>query len=119
MNHFVKKIYIPIYQKHLTIVLSEDVDKCNKLGYNGSDYIQSNWAHVLTDCYPIVLVLNFWDKTDKITHGLIAHECTHVTDEIFKLIKQEREYHSEPYCYLLQYIIDEVYKFMNDKKIIV
>jgi hypothetical protein len=109
-----KRITIPVYGFRLRIIFSNDVAKLNKHNLNGGE--DNVFAHVLDNTLPIVLVLNFWDKT-KMNHGVIAHECVHIAHEVFRNIGQSLTYHNEPYAYLIEWLTNQVYDFMKKKGI--
>lgn len=60
-----------------------------------------------------MIVINPYDET-KITHGVVTHEACHIADMVFQKrgIIHDLD-NDEPYCYLIEGLINEVYKFLD------
>jgi hypothetical protein len=109
-KHYEKRIVIPIYERKLILMFSEDTEKLRSL-----DLLKEHdeiFAHTVVQQEPLLLIINFWN-TQKISHGIIAHECMHITEGVFEIIGQPLTYHDEPRHYLLSWITNEVYKFID------
>ncbi len=105
---------IPIYFGKLIIVVSNDFNKTlKKLGLNYTeDYNEyGGLADHYDDKYLIVLPVDP-------NHGIIAHEALHVVNFILAESAHKPDYdNDEPICFLLDYIITEIYKFLEKNKI--
>lgn len=50
---------------------------------------------------------------EKITHGIVAHECKHAVNIAMIQIGQKLDVDNDEFeCYLLSYIVDKVYKHL-------
>ena len=116
----IKHHRIPIYKKFLTLIESSDVDKVNAYFEKiGCDWEREQiYAHMVVHNrkikgikYRCIYVVLNRKNIDKLTHGVIAHECTHVADEIFHRMGEERA--DECYAYLVEYLVDVVCEFLN------
>lgn len=118
-----KSIKVPLYVGRFDIVITDNVDDYEKV-YNkfGKDEVfghsietsckKSNYTH-------FVMVLNF-NSNYKITHGIIAHEALHITSFILDRVGQEFDPNNhECFTYLIQWVTNEVYKFIYKNNIIV
>ena len=132
MNFLVKKsVKIPIYPGILEICIGESAEELNRLycygdGTNCFEEDKEVYAHAivarhrsdkkLNKRYVIVLNPNY--KSDKITPGIIAHEALHITTfllhDVGVVFDPDNE---EPYAYFLGWVVDEVYKFLEEKEI--
>ena len=119
-----KEIEIPLYKGKLIIVASNSLkmvkEEFPKFSEDNEDE-RPLYAHSLLTPYGIfeayVLILNFDSKLSKITHGVIAHESFHIGN----FIGSDRGFISygneEPLAYLIEWITNEVYLFMEEKRI--
>lgn len=117
LYHHRKIIKVPIYNDKVAIVFSNDKDTVQK-------YIKPDLGELyaytvfgnLGEHKCTFLILNFDYDFCKITHGVIAHECLHVVSEILSSsgVKFDPD-NEEPFTYLLEYITNEVYKYMSKK----
>ncbi len=113
--HF-KQVQIRIYKGRLLIALTNDIEKLNRK--IGIDYDEDIFAFATTVKYKgeraNLIALNFDDGFAPITHGVIAHEATHVANFIFEYIGVVPSFdNDEPLAYLTQWVVDEIYKVMN------
>ena len=116
----IKHYRIPIYKKFLTLIGSSDVNEVNAYFEKiGCDWEREQiYAHMVVHHrrikgikYRCLYVVLNRKNTDRLTHGVIAHECTHVADEIFHRIGEERA--DECYAYLVEYLVNTVCSFLN------
>lgn len=63
----------------------------------------------------------FFNKNRNIDHGVISHECFHLVNRICENlgIVYDITENQEAVAYLLQYLVNEVYVFFKENKIIV
>ena len=110
-----KIIEIPIYKGTFIIVFSNSKNKVNELTGISSNNI---YAHAVDGTYKnkqaFFIILNFDNKYDKITHGVINHEIIHICHFIFEKRDIILSYdNDEPITYLAEYLTNEVYKYIN------
>jgi hypothetical protein len=115
----IKDIEIPIYRGRLVIIITNSVNKLQKYL---PDFKQSKvYAHAWMDNYKgkagHFMVLNFDNKNNGITHGCVTHEAIHLANFLadFRGFKPDFN-NDEPICYLAEWIVDQTYKFINEKK---
>jgi hypothetical protein len=61
-----------------------------------------------------VIVLNFWEPTANITHGIIAHEAIHAVNYIAEYAGMQHDIvNDEPFAYLTEWVVDQVYKSVD------
>lgn len=107
---------MPLYPYTFQIVITNDNDKLDKIltGFDDVYATSCDWKHKGKRCFSIVL--NFNNKKTKLTHGVIAHESVHIANYTFDSIGAKQDFNNdEPYAYLVGWVTDEVYKFMNKK----
>lgn len=107
-------IPIPIYVGVFVIVLSNSHKKVKKL----IPQFKNKW--VFGHSYygnhqgkrAFFMILNFDRKSDKITHGAITHESTHISHMIAQIVGITPDFENdEPIAYLSGWITDRVYEF--------
>ena len=113
--HKIEKSF-PIYRGRFVIILSNDRDKLvNMLPDVDFDYL---YAHsVLTSWKGMegyIVILNMDSQYRKIHMGTIAHEAVHIANMLF----EQRgitlsAVNDEPFAYLVEWIVDEIHKFIN------
>lgn len=116
-----KRILIPIYEHYLILGASDSVADLNeftkKNEKDNTDFDYSNFGAAFFSGafghYFIVL------RTDvELTPGVIAHECKHVINGLFKTIGMNLCVdNDEAECYLLTWIVDKVWDFYTKQKI--
>lgn len=122
---FYKKVIpIPIYRGRFIIILTDDKEELRKKTGFG-DYTLGSFEeyifahHVFSDYngwqgYHVVLNPNYEYKD--ISPGVVAHECLHFVLELFKERGIEPDVDNpEPATYLLEWAVEEVHKFMDQK----
>lgn len=111
-----KDIDIPLYKGVFVPVITNDRKKLSKL-LPDFDF-ELLFAHALFENRKeregYYLVLNFNNQDGKITHGVIAHEAIHIVD----MLSANRGFlevgADEPRGYLMEWLTNEVYKFINE-----
>lgn len=116
----VKKLYLELYKIRFILIESNDSKEVEEK-YNlelGEDL----YAHTALrsikekelDWSCIYLVFNTKHTHAKITPGCVAHESIHAANYIFSIIGAEVDiYNDETYCYLVEWIVNQVDKFLN------
>lgn len=114
----IKEKWIPIYRGKLVIILSNSTQKVKKLIpelLGSSVYahtINQNWHGV--DGY--IIVLNFDNQARHIFPGTITHEAIHCAHFLARGRDIIADFENdEPIAYLVEWITDEVYKFVYKK----
>lgn len=107
-----KKLKLPIYDQFtITIIIADDITQEivnmtkqeTDVEFNGVFCYKKNGVDV---------ILGF--EKNKITQGLIAHECLHAVCYIMDYIRMPlSEESEEAYTYLLGYLVDEVNKLIK------
>lgn len=111
MNPICTNITVPIFNTNFTVVKYTDKNQL-------SDFIG---ARDVTKFDAFVTYINddihvFFDTTNVISQGVIAHESKHIVNFIFKeidyLIDMDND---EVECYLLGWVVNEINKFLNER----
>ena len=101
------KIKVPLYEIDFNLKVydsSKEVKK-SSIEYPYKDRI----GCVYTKKEQLNIVLN---KYHKLTVGEIAHEVKHLVNEILIYINAQLDLNNDEFeCYLLQWVMDEVYNF--------
>jgi len=115
-----KKVQIPIYRGNLVIIFSDDASKIKSHidDFDGEDV----YGHAIYTMYKnsesFVLILNFHNKSCKMKHGVITHEAVHISSFIAESRGFQPDFNNdEPVAYLAEFVTNEVYKFMKQKKL--
>lgn len=119
-----KEIIVPLYQQKVLFVIAQEVFYVNKklgINFNSNDevfastYYNFNYKETNTS----LILLNFNNDTASITHGIIAHECCHLVEAIFERVGAKHNIDNpESFTYLLEYLVDELYKFLKEQKML-
>ena len=113
----IKAVNIPIYRGKLIIVLTNSNKKLQKyLPYFEDDI----YAHTYLDNYRsrdgYYCILNFNNDYRKMYHGVIAHEAVHVSSFLLENRGVKLDFNNdEPAAYLVEWITDQIYSFINKK----
>ncbi len=107
------KVKIPIYYGHLHVIIADDFTKHGNYKKSINEYPAfSNIVDKKNWHYGIFIKPNRIDD-----HSLIAHEALHIVGYIFNSIKCKMDIdNDEPQCYLLGWVVDEVYKAIDKFK---
>jgi hypothetical protein len=119
---YVKELEVPLYGTQFIIVLSNDSKEVSKKLPQMEDEglfahaIHTNWKGLRG----FVMILNFDWKYAKITNGTISHEALHIANMISDAMGVQPDFNNdEPLAYLTEWIVNEVYRFINDNKMVV
>ena len=110
---------IPIYEGKLVIVLTNSIIKIQKYlpDFKRSDIYAHAWYDNYKGKAGYYMIFNFDNKGGKITHGTISHEAMHLTHYIADIRGFKPDFNNdEPLCYIIGWITDQAYKFINKKK---
>ena len=115
----IKAINVPLYRGKLVIIITDSTKQVKKcIPYFDDNYL---YAHSYWTKYKksqgYYIILNFKNTYRKIHHGTIAHEAVHTSHFIMKdrgLI--EGFDNDEAEAYLVEWITDQVYKFIKKTK---
>lgn len=116
-------VKVPLYVGYLDIIIGDDKKEYNKI-YKGKFGKHNVFAHAIStdskldDYRHYVVVLNPNCETTNITYGIIAHEALHITG--FIMNKVGLLYHpdnDEAFTYMLEWVVDEIHKFLKENKI--
>lgn len=120
-KYFYKKVLpIPIYKGKLVIIFSNNLKKISETVPRFKE--EELYAHALYRNWKgtegFIIVLNFHNPSRKITHGVIAHEALHVVNFLAQSRGIEADFtNDEPLTYLLEWTVDEIYKYMKQKRL--
>lgn len=109
-----KKINIPIYPGRFQIILTTDPDILEE-GNSGLEKTS-------TDDDGILLITVYYNlEAQLFSNGVISHECLHATIDLFNFIhlqiSTDEDNYNEAYTYMLSWFVNEVYKFIKEKKL--
>jgi hypothetical protein len=108
------RIYIPIYNCYLTIIVAKNFEKtAKKYDFDDSHYCAA-MVHTKEDKKGIKEY--FYIQRPSVTYGTIAHEAKHIVNRILRDRGQELDrWNDEAECYLLGYIVNEIHQNINTK----
>ena len=110
------KADIPLYGGKLFIHVTKDME--NTLDEVGFKEELNCDACCLHDVGATSARYDLIFKKGAITHGVIAHECFHLTHRIMNGINKAYDItNDEPEAYLIHFLVDKVYEFLKDNKI--
>ena len=112
-----KTIGVPLYRGNLMIILTNDKKHLQKYlpEFRNIGIYAHTWCCNINKIESFVIVLNFDNSFRKIHNGSIAHEALHAANFIAKDrgIESDLE-NDEPIAYLTEWIVDEIYEFVNE-----
>jgi len=108
------KIFIPIYNCYLTIIVAKEFEKISKqYDFENSECAE---AQVGTRQDENGIKEYVYIQRPSVTFGTIAHEAKHITNRIFRDRGQDLDpWNDEAECYLLGYIVNEIQESINRK----
>lgn len=120
MYFHIKELEIPIYRGFLVVILTNNTEKLIELFPDFGD--REPYAHTIYTEWKnrqgFVIILNLKNSFRKIYHGSITHECIHAAHMIARARGIEPDfYNDEPITYLAEFIADEVYELMSQKRL--
>lgn len=112
-----KTIQLPIYKTKVVVMFCKNVKKDAQKLYkkHNHPFLEEQEYRGLVfyfdiDCNYLLLSI------EDLTHGLIAHETSHVLDDIFNINNIQD---TEAKGFLCEFLIDEIYKYIKLKNIII
>jgi len=117
-----KKVKVDIYHTYVTVLIGESLDsliESNPLLRNLrlTDESMQACMHYAAQSIKLVNVKDggfayyLLFEGDLLSPGILAHECLHTTNAILDSSGVDCSYDNDEACaYLLQYLVDEVYK---------
>ena len=121
-HFYVKQMSMPIYRGQFVIIFTNDAEKLHKKVsvFEGNEVYASanldNWEGI----EGFIIALNFDNKNRAITHGCVAHESSHIAHMVLEQRGVIADFiNDEPVTYLIEWITDQVYKFADEKKMVV
>lgn len=108
-----KSLKVNPYPNTLNIIFSNDIDRVSKFV---SEDMKSLLA-VTSDLGSTISIIFNFSNAAPITHGVITHEAYHAGAFILDYVGEEYNWRSESAAYLMDWIVDEVYKFARLKKL--
>jgi hypothetical protein len=113
MDYFHKKVVqVPLYKVSVAIIFTNNTEKAKE--YTDED--SEPYAHCvdLRGHSAVVIILNFDYPKIKMNHGVIAHEALHAAYFVSERVGIRADLtNPEPMTYLLEWITNEIYSFMN------
>lgn len=108
----IKKAKVPLYTaSELTVVYTDDFNKYAEKKHFEYDVDTNTFAAGVIELEkgsPTILI-----NPETATPGIIAHECKHALNAIFRYSRIDLDIHNdEPECYLLTWIVDFVHKHL-------
>jgi hypothetical protein len=109
-----KSIAIPIYGGRVRVHVTDDMEKTlDEVGYSSDLFCDACVLYSTDDsAYDLIL------KRGSVQHGLIAHECFHLTMRIMRGVNKKYDIENdEPEAYLMQFLVTEVYSALRENKV--
>lgn len=118
-----KAIEIPLYRGYLLIVISDDPEEVAEvLGIDRDAFKDGVFCHSVKEIghkgkQAWAVVLNFKNKFNKISYGIVTHEATHTANAIAEARGFVADFNNdEPIAYLAEWIVDEIVQFCMIEK---
>lgn len=112
-----KTLQVPLYPCDFVIILSNDYKKIKRiLPEYKQKYVHAEaWFDTIKDKWSGIVILNL---EDKLSHGIISHEALHIINMVATHVKMSHDTdNDESMCYLISWVIDEVYKFIKENNL--
>lgn len=114
----VKSVRVPLYGGRLVMLFSNCSEKIKKTIPDWNKETEEIYGHAWYINYMerqgFTVILNFHSERAKITHATIAHEALHLAYYIAEERGIELDFKNpEPMNYLVGWIVDEIYKFID------
>jgi len=115
----IKSLNIPLYRGKFIVVITKSPAKIKKYIPDFDD--ENIYAHSYYANYKkkqgFYIILNFKSQFGKVNHGTIAHEAVHTAHFIMKSRGIIEGFdNDEAEAYLVEWITDQVYKFIKKIK---
>ncbi|MEA1999654.1 MAG: hypothetical protein U9N61_10100 [Euryarchaeota archaeon] len=114
---YIQRTHIPIYGGSFVIILTNSLKKLRKRipDFDREVVFAHSWVVPCDDVYSHVAIFNFDNGEDKINHGTIAHEASHVANHIADIIGIVPDFdNDEATAYLIGYITNRIYSFVDE-----
>lgn len=115
---YFKSIQIPLYGGKLVVIISNNGDKIKKLipTFDNINIYAHTYSHPYKEKWGYFVIFNFNNKYDKITYGTIVHEAIHACSFLFDHRGVRADFkNDEPVAYFVEWVVDEIYKFIKAK----
>jgi hypothetical protein len=112
MYFYRKQVVIPIYKAFFVIILTNDIEKLNRL--TNAEFDNNFTSYTLkyenpTSIYMLFDLLNF----TACEHGLIAHEASHCSGILFDECKAKPDFdNDEHFAYMTDWFTQQCYNFI-------
>ena len=115
-----KTVNIPIYHGKLDICITDDRERMAKDYKDVGGFNDEVFAHTLYNESKGVfaVVLNPLNSISKLSQGIIAHEAVHVVNFVFgsRGVIPDTD-NDEPMAYFVEWVVDEINKYLQSLKI--
>lgn len=112
-----KTIDIDVYPGNFKIILTNHKEALDRMMDHDWKEYATTFHRSLEGRNTVAIVINPWN-IPAVTHGVIAHECSHAADYIFEYIDAKHDFDNpEPYAYLVGWICEKVYEFIYEHKL--
>jgi len=109
------KVYsIPLYVGKLIVIITDSPDDVVRKfipSFDNDDLYACTCMKKYKTYIGHYVIFNPNDKVSSITHGVIAHECFHATNNVAEYVNLSKESSSdEATAYLIQWMVNKVYE---------
>lgn len=108
-------IELPYYHGYFGIAITNNKNKLKeKFGIESEKIYGHSYLCEYKKLQCFLIVLNPFREKIKITNGVISHEAVHIANFIYleRDIKPDLD-NDESYAYLIEFIVNHVYKFLD------
>lgn len=115
----VKYKKVPLYHGYFVMIFTNSLKKSEKYleGFDVQEPFADAYHHMFRGKHAFIIVINFDYDGRGITHGVIAHEVTHMVDMILGDRGVIADFvNDEAAAYLSEWITDQAYRFIHDLK---
>ena len=111
-------IQVPIYRVKFEMVLTNDFKYVREYLEDDAFVYATTYDRMIDGVKHIIIALNL-GHTSNITHGVIAHEAVHAAIYTLDCIGEPINANNQESCaYLQEWFVDQVYLFLESKKLI-
>lgn len=109
-----KIIKIPLYDISFKVYVGDIVEIGKRYGIEVENSTHAFMADVPKNKKPYKRIIVF---PENINFGTLAHECVHLVNSVLQHIGYTLDFNNdEHYCYLIEYVTNEVYTFYTNEK---
>lgn len=109
----IHRVKVPLYYGELRVIIADDFTKYGNFNNSVNDYPAISTIINDKKCHWGVFI----NPNSIDDRGLIAHEALHIVGYVFQTIKAKMDIdNDEPQCYLLGWVVDEIYKAVEKYK---